>query len=162
MDKLDMEHYMEILNLFGTAMLVTRRNGELRSRPMAIAQVSNDGDIWFLTSIECGNLEEITDEPFVNLSMQDEVSYLSISGTITTKRDRQKVEELWSPADKMWFPEGKDDPSIVVMEVVPTYVEYWDHSGVESLKTIFDIGRNFVTGKVPDVEERIHQKLLFS
>lgn len=161
MDKADLEHYMEILNSFGTAMLVTRRARELRSRPMAIAEVASDGGIWFLSSIESGKLEEITDEPFVNLSMQDESSYLSVSGTITATRDREKVDELWSAADKMWFPEGKDDPSIIVMEVVPTYAEYWDHSGVEGLKTIFEMGKSLVTGEVPEFDDSVHEKLPF-
>lgn len=162
MDKADMDHYMEILNSFGTAMLVTRRDRELRSRPMAIAEVSDDGRIWFLTSIESGKLEEITDEPFVNLSMQDESSYLSISGAVTATRDREKVEELWSAADKLWFPEGKDDPSIIVMQVVPTYAEYWDHSGVEGLKTIFEMGKSLVTGDEPEFDDSVHQKLPFA
>ncbi len=161
MDKADLDHYMEILNSFSTAMLVTRRDRELRSRPMAIAEVSEDGAIWFLTSIESGKLEEITDEPFVNLSMQDESSYLSVSGTVMATRDREKVEELWSAADKIWFPEGKDDPSIIVMEVVPTYAEYWDHSGVEGIKSIFEIGKSLVTGEQPEFDDGVHQKLNF-
>jgi general stress protein 26 len=95
MEKSDLENYLEILKSFDTAMLVTLRGEEVRSRPMAVADTSPDGRIRFLTSIESGKLEEITDSPMVNVSMQSNSKFLSISGTAVATRDPDMIDKLW-------------------------------------------------------------------
>lgn len=47
------EHLYKLLKGFDTAMLVTQAsNGDLHGRPMAIAELSEDGDTYFATSID--------------------------------------------------------------------------------------------------------------
>lgn len=161
MQKSDLENYREILESFDTAMLITQRDSEIRSRPMAIADSSADGRLWFLTDIESGKLDELTDAPMVNVSMQADSKFLSISGTAVATRDPQKVEELWSAAYDVWFPEGKDDPSVIVLEIVPTYAEYWDNSGAEGIKALMELGKSMVTQEPPEFGDDVHQKLDF-
>jgi general stress protein 26 len=162
MNKSNLAHYRELVDDFDTAMLVTKRGAELRARPMAIGSCDEDGRLSFLTSIDSGKLEEITDEPFVNLTLQGENRYLSISGTAMVSRDRQKIDDLWSPAYKVWFPEGKNDPTVTVLEVVPTYAEYWDNSGVNGVRTLLELGRAVVAGEQPDFDDdEVHQKMDF-
>ena len=36
----------------------------------------------------------------------DDQIYVSVSGAAQISRDRQKIEELWNPAYKAWFPKG--------------------------------------------------------
>lgn len=157
----DLENYLELLGAFDTAMLVTRRGKENRSRPMSIADRSEDGRIWFLTSIESGKLDELTDEPQINLSMQADSKFLSISGAVKATRDPEKVQQLWSAAFSAWFPEGKDDPSIIVLEIVPTYAEYWDNSGVEGVKALFELGKSAITRDAAENDDSVHEKLDF-
>ena len=35
---------------------------------------------------------------------------------------------LWKPALKVWFPEGFNDPDLVLLRVKPVSAEYWDSS----------------------------------
>jgi general stress protein 26 len=160
-NKSGLKQYVEVLKSFDTAMLVTFRGPELRSRPMAIADYSSDGRIWFLTSIESSKLDELTETPNVNVSMQASSRFLSISGTTKATRDPARVTELWSPAYNAWFSDGKNDPDIIVLEVVPTYAEYWDNSGIEGVKTWFELGKSVVTGEEPEFDETVHQKVDF-
>lgn len=37
------------------------------------------------------------------------------------------MKELWNPLLNVWFKEGKDDPNISLLKVVPTNVYYWDN-----------------------------------
>lgn len=157
----DREQYLDVLQSFDTAMLVTNRDGEMRSRPMAIADHSRDGRIWFLTSIESGKLDELTEAPNVNIAMQAASRFLSVSGTTKVSRDPDKVSQLWSPAYNVWFKDGKNDPNVIVLEVVPTYAEYWDNSGVESISILFELGKSAVTGEKPQFDESIHNKVAF-
>jgi general stress protein 26 len=40
--------------------------------------------------------------------------------------DRKKIEELWNPLLKAWFPEGKDDPKLCLIQVVTEEANYWN------------------------------------
>ena len=137
MNEEELKHFTDILETFDTAMLVTQRGRELRSRPMEIVDRSTDGRVWFITSIDSAKLEELTENPDVNVAMQDDPRFLSISGAVRATRDRAKVDEVWKESFDAWFPEGREDPTVVLLEVVPTYVEYWDRSGEGGLLSMF-------------------------
>jgi len=47
------------------------------------------------------------DDDFFDRVAGDEFLHLLV-------RDRGKIEELWKPEFKMWFPEGKDDPEVAL------------------------------------------------
>lgn len=151
MNEEDLGKFIDILKSFDTAMLVTRRGHELRSRPMVIADRTGDGRVWFVTSVDSAKLDELTEYPDVNVAMQGGLKFLSISGAARATRDREKIEELWNEeAYGGWFPKGREDPSLVLLEIVPTYVEYWDRSGTEALTLMFAAAKSAVTGENAD------------
>lgn len=111
------------------AMMTTvEEDGTLRSRPMSTQQVEFDGELWFFTRERAPKVEEVERDRRVNLSYADpqDQRYVSVSGTAQVVRDRQKIEELWSPALKAWFPKGVEDPDIALLRVRVEQAEYWD------------------------------------
>ena len=42
------------------------------------------------------------------------------------RTDRAKMEELWSPALRAWFPDGLDDEDLALLKVDVEQAEYWD------------------------------------
>ena len=52
--------------------------------------------------------------------------FMQLNGQATVTRDREKIQELWSPMIQTWFTEGQDDPRITVIKVSPTEGYYWD------------------------------------
>lgn len=140
------------------AMLTTRSGQRLRSRPMATQQADFDGDLWFLSRAESGKVDEIEHGAMVNLSYvnSDSHVYVSLSGRAELSRNRAKIEELWKPAHYAWFPQGKDDPEIMVIKVIVEEAEYWEAPGnvlvrsYQLLKAVVTQGKS----KVGD-----HQKL---
>lgn len=156
------KHFLELLRDFDRAMLVTRHGAdELRSRPMAIADCTDAAHLWFVTSTDTGTIEELTDYPFVNVSLQDDSRFLSISGTARATRDPVRIRELWSEFQRIWFEKGPEDPSLILLEIVPTYAEYWDVSGVNGIKFMFDAARAYVSGDTLSGDEIAHAKLPF-
>lgn len=152
----------ELLDDFDTAMLVTRSPaGELRSRPMALADVEQDGTLWFMTQRQSGKTDEISADSHVNVALQSQRQYVSISGTAALVDDRRKVDELWNEAWKTWFPGGKDDPSLGLLRVNSTAGEYWDNSGASGIKYLIEAGKAYLTGTHPDVanDPKIHGKV---
>lgn len=148
------EHLKKLLGGFDTAMLVTRSaDGGMRSRPLAIAEKRDDEALYFATAAESPKVAEIETDPHVNVTLQDGRRYVSLSGVARLVRDRGLVERLWSEGWKVWFPQGREDPSLRILVVEPTEAAYWDNSGAHGLKYLFEAAKAYVTGTKPASDE---------
>lgn len=137
------------------AMLTTiHEDGSLRSRPMATQQVEFNGDLWFFTGLGTSKVHELREHQQVNVaySNPDDNSYVSVSGTASIMRDRDKMRELWNPAYKAWFPKGLDDPDICLLKVEVQGAEYWDAAN-SKLVQLAGFVKAVVTGKRHDAGE---------
>lgn len=151
------EKLMGLLKTFRNAMLVTQaRDNALRSRPMALLKVEDNGDCWFVSGFASGKVDEIERNPKVNVSLQDDRKFLSISGYAAISRDRQKLDELWSEPLKVYFPKGKEDPDLVLIRVTPAEGEYWDNQGIQGLKFLLEAAKAYVTGTTLHVDSAQH------
>jgi general stress protein 26 len=111
------------------AMLTTvDADGTLHSRPMATQSQEFDGTLWFFTRRDSGKVDEVEKDHQVNVSYASpsDQHYVSVTGTARLVTDRAKIDELWSPVLKAWFPQGKDDPAIGLLKVDVDHAEYWD------------------------------------
>ncbi len=124
------EKLRDLIKDISIAMLTTIDKGVLRSRPMDTQQTEFDGDLWFMTSKKNHHVDEIKKDNRVNVSYAstDDNTYVSVSGKADFSTDKAKIDELWSPEHKAWFPEGKDDPNLMLMKVTVEQAEYWDSS----------------------------------
>jgi general stress protein 26 len=132
------------------AMLTTlEADGTLRSRPMATQAAEFDGELWFFTNADAPKVDEVQQHlPQVNVSyaQPNDQKYISVSGTAQLIRDRQKIEELWNPLYKAWFPQGLDDPNLALLQVRVDKAEYWD-SPASSVVRLVGFVKAVVTGE---------------
>lgn len=100
----------------------------LATRPMSVRKVCDQGNFWFLSSIDSNKNIEIGVDERVQLFFSDPVhsEFLSVFGKATILRDKEKIEELWHQMAKSWFIEGVDDPTLSVIKIEPYKTEYWD------------------------------------
>ena len=152
----DLEKLRKMVKDIDFCMLTTvDENGGLHSRPMSSnGDIDSDGDIWFFTSASSHKVSEIAKLPKVNLSFADPDNqrYVSVSGKAQIIRDRKKIEELWRPEFKIWFPEGKDDPEVALLRVSLEKAEYWD-SPSSTIGFALSFVSSLITGKEPDMGE---------
>lgn len=155
-DKLD-----ELMEDFDTAMLVTESlQGDLRARPMAVAEHTDNGVLYFATRAAAAKLEEILRSQKVAVTMQGDGVYLSISGTAKILVDQVLADELWSAPMRLWFPDGHDDPDLVILVVEPDYAEYWDRTGASRLEYWWEAGKALAKGeRVEDDNLSGHEKM---
>ncbi|MFO0788331.1 MAG: pyridoxamine 5'-phosphate oxidase family protein [Pirellulales bacterium] len=156
------EKLQELLEDFDSAMLVTRTpDGCLRSRPMAVADVEANGTLWFVTERYSGKIDELARDGHVNVAMQSSMKFVSISGMAVVVDDPRKVAELWNESWKVWFPGGRDDPSLTLIKVAGDTGEYWDNSGTSGIKYLIEAGRAYLAGEKPDVagDPKVHGKV---
>ena len=147
----------ELVSRFDTAMLVTRTgDGGMRARPLSIADTGEEGALYFSTAIDSPKVHELEMDPHIAVVMQDGRRYVSVSGVARVVRDRALIDRLWSASWKIWFPKGKDDPSLCLLHVEPIEAAYWDMSGREGVKYAFQMAKAFLTGTQPssDQDER--------
>jgi general stress protein 26 len=146
----DLQRLREMVKDIDFCMLTTvDENGDLHSRPMSSnGEIDPDGDIWFFTGVSSHKVDEIARLPKVNVSFADPENqrYISVSGQAQLVRDRNKIEELWKPEFKMWFPEGKDDPEIALLKIHLEKAEYWD-SPSSTVGYALKFVSSLVTGK---------------
>lgn len=100
----------------------------ITSRPMSVQEVDDKGNLWFISSSESNKNFEILEDNRVQLffSKTSDSHYLSVFGNATIYKDREKIDEVWSPIAKAWFEQGKDDPKVSVIKVAPSDAYYWD------------------------------------
>jgi general stress protein 26 len=140
----------ELIRDVDIAMLATTTpEGRLVSRPMGTQEVEFDGDLWFATGADSGNVAEISANPRVNVAYASPHKniYVSVAGRASIVDDRAKIEELWSPAMKLFFPAGKDDPNLRLLRVEAETAEYWEGPGTAFGKALYFITAS-VTGDV--------------
>ena len=142
------EKIWKLLAEFTTAMLVTAdENGVIRARPMAIAGIEKGEKIWFFSAQDTAKLHEISERTRVGVVCQKGQSvFLSLSGNATLTCDPKKVSELWRESLRLWFPDGKEDPGIVLIAVTPTRAEFWDHSGIKKVTYLWDAATAYLAG----------------
>ena len=154
-------HLFDVLEHFDTAMLCTRQpDGTLRARPMAVAEAQRNGDLWFVTSVETGKIDEVLNDSGVVAAFQSKTRYLSISGRAEIVGDETLIARLWQEAWREWFPQGKDDPRLVLIHVRATEAEYWDRSGAKGLRHVFDAAKAALKGERADGRDEEHGRVM--
>jgi general stress protein 26 len=151
----ELQKVADLVSEIKFAMLTTEEaDGTLRSRPMATMQMDANGDLWFFTALSSPKVEEAEHHHQVNLSYMDigRQDYVSISGIGQFVRDKDRMAQLWSPWIKPWFPEGLDDPNLVLLKVSITQAEYWDAPG-GAAKRLYGLAKGIATGNTDALGE---------
>ena len=155
----------DLIDGIEVAMFTTRRpDGHLVTRPMQVQERTAGTDLWFVTDIETHKLDELAQDPHVNLGFYKPRSreWVSVSGTAIVTQDRDLVRGLYKPDWKAWFPKlddvrdgGPDDPRIALI-LVEAYSAIYMKTNRPRPVVLFEVVKSIVTGRAPNVgEERI-------
>jgi general stress protein 26 len=153
--------YALIENIEIAMMTTTRRDGHLRSRPMANQKRADGADLWFVTSDSTTKLDDIVHDPHVNLAYYRDSNkeWVSVSGTAVISKDRQKIKELWAPDWKVWFADSggpndgsADDPRIVLIGVTVHAAEFLEVNKPKPV-LMYEFVKGWVTGTEPKLGE---------
>ena len=150
----------DVIKDFDNALLVTSLpNGRCHARPLRVAEIREDGDIFFATSADSPKVAEIAANPEVVVTFQDGKQFATVTGRAEVIKDRDLIEQLWSEPWKLWFPKGKSDPTLCLIRVDGRDGEYWDNAGVEGIKYAFRQVKAYIQGHTPEVDEKQNAKV---
>jgi general stress protein 26 len=143
----------ELLKKFRIAMLTTvDAEGALTSRPMAVQEAEFDGDLWFFAQRDSTQVGQLRRNSEVGVALSSNSAWVSISGTAEVVDDPAKAKQLWNSAVEAWFPDGPEDPNVLLLKVHADGAEYWDSPG-SRVTTLLTYAKAKLTGKRPDVGE---------
>lgn len=123
------EKLRELIMDIRVAMVTTvGANGELHARPMYAQQALPDGDLWFATSRASSLVEELRHRArvLVTFANPNDQRYVVVRGEGYVHHDTAKIEELWNPGMKAWFPAGHTDPDLTLVRVQAERADFWD------------------------------------
>jgi general stress protein 26 len=124
-------------------------DGTLVSRPMALQEVEFDGDLWFFAERSSRKVQHVTANPQVNVSTSGSSSWVSLTGHALVVDDLEKKRKLWNTVVQAWFPDGPEDPDVVLLRVEAASAEYWDSPGGR-LASVVSFAKAKLTGRAYD------------
>ena len=127
-------------------LTTTTPEGKLTSRPMTLQEVEFDGDLWFFAERHSHPVAHIAASPQVNVGVGSGGTWVSLTGHARVVDDTAKKKELWNGGVEAWFPQGPEDPSVVLLRVEGDSAEYWDSPGGR-LATAFSFVKAKATGE---------------
>ncbi len=100
----------------------------LYSRPMSTVNIDDEGNAWFFTNEFSETIQEVSKDNNVHLIYAHPAKnvYVTVKGSCTVILNRKKIDELWTPLLKAWFPKGKEDPKLCLVKVVTEEASYWN------------------------------------
>ncbi|HEY1537017.1 MAG TPA: pyridoxamine 5'-phosphate oxidase family protein [Polyangiaceae bacterium] len=156
-------HFVEMLREFETATVITRARrragelpGELRGRPMAIADLSDDGTLWFITDVDSTKVLEIREDSRAMIALQSVRQFVTINGHIQLVPDAARVGRIWKESYRVWF-NGKGNPELVLLRFTPFDAEYWESSGAHGVKPAFEAANAYLKSQKLDPLEQPQQ-----
>jgi general stress protein 26 len=151
---------VEALRRFDTLMVTTKAtNGTIHARPMAVAEVDESGEVWFVTAKESDKLTEIESDDEALVTGQGSGCYVSLSGELDIIHDPQKVAALWKASWNVWFPRGQNDPTALLLRLRPSVGEFWVSGGLKGVRYLFEATRALLDGSAPRDEAVDHAKV---
>ena len=161
MSETDRDKVFELVKHFDTGMLLTfgENPAETHIRPMAVAQVEKTLQLWFLSGAQSLKVQDLERDPRAQVVFQTGSAFAVMTGAAIVNRDRAKLDELWKEPYKVWFPQGKEDPNLVLVSFTPNDAEYWDNSGTNKIKYLFEAARAYVKGVEAKTDPDQHKKV---
>lgn len=156
------EDLYDLIDGIEVAMMTTRRpDGRLVSRAMQTQEHRAHADLWFVTNIADEKIDELAQDPQVNLAYYKDRTreWVSVSGRAILSQDRDLVRGLYKPDWKAWFPDeggdrngGPDDPRIALINVHAESVVY-SKKDRPALMQMFSLAKAMVTGSAPKMAD---------
>jgi general stress protein 26 len=134
-----------------SAMLTTLDdNGLPWSRPMITREMDEEGNLWFFTKRDSIKVQNIVKNNRVNVAYAkpDDALYVSVTGVATVVDDMEKKRTLWNPFVKAWFPDGLDDPDLVLLKISPERAEYWEGPSTKIGRAVSIVAKLASSGKI--------------
>lgn len=142
----------DIMKRHPICMLTTQGTEGLTGRPMTVAKVEDDGEVWFFSSAGSEPVEDISVREGVNVTFAGKDQWLSVRGSAAVITSEPKAREMWNQAVAAFYPEGPGSEDLVLLRIRPEGAQYWESPG-GTIATIFNWAKARISGTTIDAGE---------
>jgi len=127
-----------------------------RFQPMTAFAEPDDRTIWFFTRLDTDLAQSVTgaDEAVFIVQSKDQDLQACLVGELDLLRDDGRIDRYWNPMVAAWFPEGRDDPKLILLRLTVTGAEVW-RSTVGPVRMAWQVVKANLTHSLPDVGEQV-------
>ena len=152
-NNVELARLSEMIEDMSVAMMTLCADGALISRPMAPLEMDANGALWFFTDLRSSKVEHLR---AINLTFTDPAqgTYVSLSGRGELDTDRARIERLWTPFARPWFPHGSDSTNLALLKFVPESADYWDEAHSKMVR-LFALAASMVAGRLIGMGEHV-------
>ena len=133
-------------------VLLSCEGGGSHMQPMSPQVDEERGCIWFYTSKQTDLARACVSPASAKLCLvsNDRDFHSCLNGRLVQNKDPEALEEFWSSVVSAWYPEGKDDPNLTMLQFIPADAGIWASTD-SALKFGWEILKANTTGSQPDV-----------
>ena len=109
------------------SILITHDGGGFPSaRPMGTLVVDDDLTVWFATATTLAKCQQIEANAKVAVYWEcvgeamESYRWVQVQGQAELTRDEALRHRFWRDGFEQYFPQGKDDPTYILIKIVPT------------------------------------------
>ena len=81
---------------------------------------------------------------------KDHDYHACLAGTLTQSHDRTLIDKHWGPMISAWFPEGKEDPNLILLVLTLSDAAIWASTD-SSIRFGWEMAKALTTDTTPDV-----------
>ncbi|HEX6858849.1 MAG TPA: pyridoxamine 5'-phosphate oxidase family protein [Caulobacteraceae bacterium] len=122
-------------------------------QPMTPFIEEHAGKIWFFTRADTDLAQDLAaggrQAMFIVQGGQRDLQ-ACIGGEIRTQMDRARLERFWNPHVAAWYPDGKDDPKLVMLCMDCEEARVWV-SEAGPVRYAYEVAKANMTRDVPDI-----------
>ena len=129
-------------------------------QPMAAFGDKAGDAIWFFTKKDTDLVTQTgaAHDAMVCIMAKDMEFQACIHGALTPDTDLAKRDAYWSPFVSAWYPDGKDDPDLIMMRLDPSDARVWV-SKKGPFRYPLEIAKANASHSLPDVGGKADVKL---
>jgi general stress protein 26 len=138
-------------------------------QPMSAFTDQAAGEIWFYARTDSDLVRDVErgdgagkqaggHDAMLIIQAKDREVQACIGGVLTTRHDRDVIDRYWSPMVAAWYPNGKDDPALILLRFKPADAQVWI-ADAGPVKFGWEIAKANATGKTPDLGGTAHLDL---
>lgn len=126
--------------------------------PMTAFHDKDTHTLWFYGDRNTDLVKDIGEDGHAGMFCfmdKDHGVYACLGGDLSLSHDEGRIDKHWSPMVSAWYPEGKDDPKLVLVRFDVVDAQVWvSDSG--PVKFAYEIAKANLTKTQPDEGEKAH------
>lgn len=154
-----LQQLWDVLGNVHAGMLGIEESGQ-HMQPMAPFLEKETNSIWFYSKADGDLVKAVRtgDRAHFCIISKDHDYHACLAGTIDEVESRAHIEKFWSPIVAAWFEDGKDDPTLTMLQLKLDDVAIWASSN-STLRFGWEMAKANLTGKEPDLGVHTHISL---